>query len=339
LEKLLNRGGVTIDYQNLRIHRDSFWKGSFAKDTLLGWEERIRTGGLGEIFRETAGRYAGGSFWKRFDEIVDGQARGYVVNYEVEALPGKPIVKTVKYPDNNRKYLKAGDDVHLLTYTNAPYQIVYDLIKVIDENNCIAVMHLGDFPNGLEFAAFVMARHNYPFEKMSAPDHQAIFEGKRARVPTPDELVGNWEGHLVFLTRPDVSLLNQFNPVAFRLRFIPTSEGVECRFRFGRVQTRMVSGEDLAVARAATAGTGSESTRGAGNRDSANLFTQENSRHVQPSLLAEEIRLVDPNTLLGKWSIAGTAEWLNLPGLKDALKGFLQNIESQLAFRFVMKRG
>src|SRR5919108_5896255 len=35
LATLLNHGGVEIDYANRRIWRDSFWKGSFAQDTLL----------------------------------------------------------------------------------------------------------------------------------------------------------------------------------------------------------------------------------------------------------------------------------------------------------------
>ena len=70
----------------------------------------------------------------------------------------------MKYPDDNRPYVKKGDDVLLLNYTNAPYQMVYDTIKVIDEQNAIGVMHLGTFPNGIVFSTFVMARKNYPFE-------------------------------------------------------------------------------------------------------------------------------------------------------------------------------
>ena len=41
LEKLLNTGAVTIDLEHGRIGRDIFWKGSFAKDTLIGWEEIV----------------------------------------------------------------------------------------------------------------------------------------------------------------------------------------------------------------------------------------------------------------------------------------------------------
>jgi hypothetical protein len=97
--------------------------------------------------------------------------------------------------------------------------MVYDTIKIIDEQNAIGVMHLGTYPNGIEFAPFVMARHNYPFENMSVPDHEALFAAARATVPSPDELQGSWEGHLVFLTTPDVSLVNQVSPVLFRVGF------------------------------------------------------------------------------------------------------------------------
>src|SRR5439155_4955018 len=142
LETLLNHGGVVIDYENRRIWRDSFWKGSFAKDSLLGWEERVRNAGLGGGAAAAGSLFAGGSFWKRFDSIANGQATGYVVNYEIDFLPGKPVVKGVSYPDNNRKYFRAGDEALLLNYTNDPYRMVYDTFKAIDKNNCIGVQHL-----------------------------------------------------------------------------------------------------------------------------------------------------------------------------------------------------
>ena len=42
IENLANTGAVRIDFVQEHIFRDSFWKGSFAKDTLVGWEERAR---------------------------------------------------------------------------------------------------------------------------------------------------------------------------------------------------------------------------------------------------------------------------------------------------------
>ena len=105
---------------------------------------------------------------------------------------------------------------------------------MIDDQNAIGVMHLGEFPNGMEFATFVMSRHNYPFEKMSVEDHDLIFNDPRTKVPQPAELEGDWNGFLIFVTRPSTTLLNQVNPEAFRLSFRQTPEGkVEGRYRLG----------------------------------------------------------------------------------------------------------
>jgi cholesterol oxidase len=310
LATLLNHGGVEIDFTDRRIWRDSFWKGSFAKDTLLGWEERLRGAALGGTAERTAGSYAGGSFWKRFDELQDDQVTGYVVNYELDFLPGKPVVRSVPYPDNNRKYFKAGDEVLLLTYTNEPYRIVYDVIKAIDQRNCIGVMHLGQFPHGLEFATFVMARDNYPFENMSVPDHQAIFYGEHVQVPSAAEIAGTWEGHLIFLTRPDVSLLNQFNPVAFRLRFVPTSAGVEARYRFG-----LIGGQKVVE------------------------FTDEFVRLIDTSRFQDEIRIIDPDTMIGQWSeTTSGALALQTAPLQQALRGYLAAGQDRFAFYYLLTR-
>lgn len=209
IETLLNTGAVRVDFDRGWIHRDAFWKGSFAKDSLLG-------GDLGDLART----FTGGSFWKRFDSLRDGVATGYVVNYELAALPGLPEVRAVPYPDDRRRYFRQGDTALLLSYLNDPYRLVYDTIKVIDAQNAIGVMHLGTFPTGVEVATFVLARHNYPFVNMSIPDHESFWDHARAAVPSPEELVrSRWEGHLILLRTPDISLLNQWSPVLFRAGF------------------------------------------------------------------------------------------------------------------------
>jgi len=109
--------------------------------------------------------------------------------------------------------------VLLLNYTNAPYQMVYDTIKVIDEQNAIGVMHLGEFPNGIVFATFVMARQNYPFTNMSVPDADALFKDSRATAPTSNDVEGEWEGRAIALRTPDTSLANQVAPVLFHAKF------------------------------------------------------------------------------------------------------------------------
>lgn len=214
LESLLNRHQVTVDVANRRVWRDCYWKGSFARNTPMGWEERLMT-----PIRPAGPQFAGGRFWKRFDVIRDGVAAGHVVNYGIGALPGRPQVRQLRYPDARRRYVQQGDDVLVLTYLNPPYRIVYDLIKIVDSDHCIGVMHLGRFPDGLDFATFVMTRNNYPFEKMAVPDHDDLFDGDRTHPPTIDEAAGVWQAHVVFLKEPDLALHNQFNPPLFRVAF------------------------------------------------------------------------------------------------------------------------
>lgn len=219
LDELLNTHTVRINFDDQRIFRDSFWKGSFAEDSLLGWEQKVRAALPGNSSESVARTFAGGSFWKRFDHIADGVATGFVVNYELSGLPGIPQVREIEYPDDNRRYFRKGDRVLLLTYTNDPYKTVYDTIKIIDSQNAIGVMHLGEFPNGLEFATFVMSRNNYPFENMTIEDHDAIFSDIRATVPAPDQLQGAWNGRVVMVPSAEDTLRNQFSPILFQAIF------------------------------------------------------------------------------------------------------------------------
>ena len=228
LPELLNRHAVTFDRAQRRIWRDCYWKGSFAKDNLMGWEERLMT-----PIRPPRPPFAGGRFWKRFDTLEGDAATAYIVNYGIGLLPGRALVRQVSYPDDQRKYIAKGDDVLLLTYRNQPYRIVYDLIKMVDENHCIGVMHLGTFPNGYEFATFVMTRNNYPPEKMGTPDHDALFGSAETRAPEARELEGTWKGAHIFHRHPELALHNQFNPPVARAQFDTAGQGVRGKVRVG----------------------------------------------------------------------------------------------------------
>ncbi len=304
IEELLNTGAVRIDFERRRVFRDSFWKGSFAQDTLLGWQERLLQPGRGADEKTAGAAFAPGAFWKRFDNVENGVATGHVVNYEIAALPGKPEVRAVDYPDNARAYFRPGDKVLLLKYRNHPYKVVYDTIKIVDADSAIGVMHLGEFPRGIEFATFVMERHNYPFENMSIEDHHAIFGHDRVTVPTAAHLEGEWQGSLVFLTRPNVSLLNSANPVAFRLRFERQGNKIEGRYRFG-----LLSG---AV----------EPT-----------FTDEFLRLDDFTVFHDEIRMIDGETMIGKWVSPELP-----PALLYALEDYVEPGESRFAFYYVLNR-
>ena len=174
IEDLLNTGAIRIDVPKQRIFRDIYWKGSFAADSLLGWEERVRTESLHPEVYQDGKIFAGGSFWKRFDQVENGVATGEVVNYNLDCLPGDPEVRAVSYPDDQRAYFRKDQVILLLHYRNDPYRQVYDTIKIIDRNNAVGVMHIGDFPNGIEFATFVLARYNYPFELATDDDKKLI---------------------------------------------------------------------------------------------------------------------------------------------------------------------
>jgi hypothetical protein len=303
LESLLNSGKVTFDLAKKRIFRDSFWKGSFAQDSLLGWEERIRDSVLGDKGVQAGQIFAGGSFWKRFDKVQAGVATGLVVNYEIHQLPGDPQVREVSYPDNNRRYFKQGDNVLLLHYLNDPYKQVYDTIKVIDAQNAIGVMHLGDFPNGLEFATFVMARNNYPFEKMSVEDHQLLFADPHTSVPTAAQLPGQWNGNLIFVEHPNSTLLNQLNPVVFQLAFATQGTQLQARYKFGLIST----GTQVAM-------------------------TPEFVRLSDFTALQGEIRMIDNDTLIGKWVAP------DLSSLADPLRNFVEPGPNQLTFYYILTR-
>jgi len=241
IETLVNTGAVSLDLPNWRVNRDLFWKGSFAKDSLVGFEERLRD--LLDSERGNAATFARGAFWKRFDAVKDGVATGYVVNYDLQALPGDPVVRTVAYPDGQRRYFHKGDTILLLTYRNDPYKPVYDAIKIIDNNNAIGVMHLGEFPNGLEFATFVMARYSYPLDRMSIDDYRAIAQQSGAQTVDIKFLQGRWNGSLILQQHPNTALLSPPTPVTFEL-----SAGDSSELRFGSGPSVPWSGLPDAVA-------------------------------------------------------------------------------------------
>ena len=128
-------------------------------------------------------------------------------------------------------------------------------------------------------------------------------------MPSPAEIAGEWAGHVIFLTRPDVSLLNQLNPVAFRLRFIPTASGVDGRFKFGLLSGQM----DVE-------------------------FTDEFVWLIDFTSLHDEIRMIDSDTLIGKWVSASSTMWLKSAALQKALRGYLEPGQDRLVFYYLLKR-
>ncbi|MBM3794394.1 MAG: hypothetical protein FJW31_10050 [Acidobacteria bacterium] len=211
LATLINTRKERVDVAGRRVWRDVFWKGSFAKDSPVGGEERVRNAGLVAGLAGTV--FTSGAFWKRFDEVTPAGLTGHVVRYDLRWLPGKLLVREVAYPNDSHRYFAKGYKVLLLNYSNEPYRIVYDTIKVIDENSAIGVMHLGQFPDGIEFATFLMERHNYPFELMSREDYRLLATDAFTRVPTPAEAAGEWTGRVISLVHPNLSLMSRPAPI------------------------------------------------------------------------------------------------------------------------------
>jgi hypothetical protein len=180
--------------------------------------------------------------------------------------------------------------------------MVYDTIKVIDDQNAIGVMHLGTFPTGMEFATFVMARNNYPFENMSVEDHRLIFADQRTWTPSAAQLEGQWNGHLIFVANPNATLLNQVSPVLFHVSF--DASGQQAQYRFGRAANES-------------------------RIDYSSVF----SRALDWTSGKTEIRMIDSGTMVGKWMLA-EAEPDCLPGLSF----FLEQQADRFAVYFVLMR-
>jgi hypothetical protein len=100
----------------------------------------------------------------------------------------------------------------------------------------------------------------------------------------------------------------------------------------------MAAGEELAIA-AVAAGGGTETVDTAVAREAAAIqLTPESSRHVDRTRFGEEIRMIDSNTLIGKWRAPFSTPWVNLPGLETTLNGYVQRRQSDIAFHFLLKR-
>jgi hypothetical protein len=175
---------------------------------------------------------------------------------------------------------------------------------VLDDQNAVGVMHLGDFPNGLEFATFVMARNNYPFEKMSVEDHLSLFRDPRTSVPTPGQLEGQWNGSLIFVPRPNSTLLNQLSPVVFQVAFVAQGTQWRAQYKFGLLT-------------------------GASNLEMTPEFAKLNPF----ALFQDEIRMIDDETMIGRWIL--TEE---VAVLADPLKNYLELGSNSCSFYYILTR-
>jgi hypothetical protein len=89
-----------------------------------------------------------------------------------------------------------GNVIHL-EYEDPPYSSAYDLLKMVDENTILGKAFFGPFGRGRELFNFSMSRV-YDIEFMTEQDLYTLFnDNNLSHVPTESEIKGVWEGMLV----------------------------------------------------------------------------------------------------------------------------------------------
>jgi hypothetical protein len=84
--------------------------------------------------------------------------------------------------------------VILLEYLDPPYNLFYDVLKIVDENTILGKAFFGKPTRGREMLTFSMSR-KYPFEFMTEEDHEVLYSNMKK--PTLQSMVGIWQGRLV----------------------------------------------------------------------------------------------------------------------------------------------
>ncbi|HZD81913.1 MAG TPA: GMC family oxidoreductase [Nitrososphaeraceae archaeon] len=158
-----------FDPASMMISNNSHWKGIFSRDTNI---------------QNTLTLYFGG-FWKRFTKNQSGDIAGTTHPFEVPVFARNKAI--------NKEFDGLGK-VILLEYLDAPYNIFYDLLKIVDENTILGKAFLGKPSSGREILTFSMSR-KYPFEFMTEEDHGMLYS--KMKKPALESMIGIWEGRLV----------------------------------------------------------------------------------------------------------------------------------------------
>lgn len=161
-----------FDPKTLKIYNNVYWKGFYGRDNDL---------------MTTALRYFGG-FYKKF-RYANGIMEGITHPFETQFVNAKNIASEQYVPGY-------GKLVHL-KYTEFPYSMAYDLLKMVDENTIIGKAFLGPYGKGRELFSFSMSRM-YDIDFLTEEDLLTIFKNDElSHDPTQNELLGSWEGMLV----------------------------------------------------------------------------------------------------------------------------------------------
>jgi choline dehydrogenase-like flavoprotein len=167
---MVNTGQWSVDLGQRLISNDTDWKGFFPKGHILNTLSTALFAGFKKKFTRTAKGLTG--------VTSDSDGRINVNNTLQEVTLDKPAGT-----------LDAGKYI-LLRYTDPPWNVFYDIFKVINQNLLIGRVYLGAYPNGTRMFTFPMTRV-YSLDDMTVADHDLLYQ--RSPAPTAQQLNGVWE--------------------------------------------------------------------------------------------------------------------------------------------------
>jgi choline dehydrogenase-like flavoprotein len=175
-----------------------------------------------------------------------------------------------------------GKVIHL-EYVDFPFSTAYDILKMIDKNTIIGKAFLGNFGKGRELFNFSMSRV-YDINFITEVDLIAMFNDKNlSHVPTGKEIAGTWEGMMV----SDSAV----TPRTQVFRFDYEDGEVDMRYSFAN----MLHGiSDVSIVN--------------------QMF-----RFDDPTPFHDEIRMVTPDVMIGRW----VTDWSS----EDVLKPYVEDLK------------
>jgi choline dehydrogenase-like flavoprotein len=173
-----------------------------------------------------------------------------------------------------------GKVIHL-EYEDSPYSSAYDLLKMVDENTILGKAFLGPFGRGRELFNFSMSRI-YDIEFMTEQDLNILFNDKDlSHVPTEMEVKGIWEGMLV----SDSAVTPRT-----QIFYFDYEDGqIDMRYSFANMLTGR---SDVSI-------------------------TDRIFRLDYQTPFHDEIRMVTPNLIVGKWVTEWSSEDIFKPYIDD----------------------
>ncbi len=170
MDIMVNTGQWSVDLAQRLVRNDTDWKGFFPKGHILNTLSTALFAGFKKKFTRTSTGLTG--------VTSDSDGRINVNNTLQQITLAKPAGT-----------LDAGNYV-LLRYTDPPWNVFYDIFKVIDHDLLIGRVYLGNYPNGTRMFTFPMTRV-YGLDHMTTADHDTLYQ--RSSAPTPSQLAGVWE--------------------------------------------------------------------------------------------------------------------------------------------------